>query len=181
MSRPRAAASTLVGLMNELLELLASPWNFLWVLVVFGFAPGFCLRLIIRLYPADHPRRRELLAELYAMKRSERPIFVMEQLETAIFEGIGARKHRRSDKNRTVPLLPLDVTKMAIALSRFEDECVSTVVDYHLIIKSSDKTFAKKLDQDTLAELTRQMPNADTRWLLSLVDGRDVVVKDTSV
>ncbi len=32
--------------MAELLEIVTSPWNLLWVLVVFGLAPGLCLRLI---------------------------------------------------------------------------------------------------------------------------------------
>jgi hypothetical protein len=85
--------------MTELLELVASPLNLLWILLGFGFAPGFCLRLIVLLYPAGHPRRKELVAELYAIKRPLRPLFVAEQFETALFEGIPERrKARKSGK-----------------------------------------------------------------------------------
>jgi hypothetical protein len=94
-----------VGPVIELLELLASPWNLLWALVGFGFAPGFCLRLIVMLYPSEHPRRRELVAELYTMKRAERPLFVAEQLETALFEGLGARFKLQSRKERDQALV----------------------------------------------------------------------------
>ncbi len=85
--------------MTELLELVASPLNLLWILLGFGFAPGFCLRLIVLLYPNGHPRRKELVAELYAIKRPLRPLFVAEQFETALFEGIPERrKARKSGK-----------------------------------------------------------------------------------
>jgi hypothetical protein len=77
--------------MNELLQVLTSPWNFLWTLVAFGFAPGFCLRLIVLAYPRDDPRRQELIAELYAVPRINRPLWVAEQLEVALFEGLGQR------------------------------------------------------------------------------------------
>jgi hypothetical protein len=61
-------------------------------LLVYGFAPGALLRLIIVLYPRDHPRRRELIGELYAYPRIMRPFWVAaEQLETALFEGLHGR------------------------------------------------------------------------------------------
>ncbi len=60
-------------------------------LLVFGFAPGAVLRLTVLLYGRDHPRRRELLAELYGVPRIERPFWVAEQLEVALFEGLGGR------------------------------------------------------------------------------------------
>lgn len=56
-------------------------------LLVYGFAPGALLRLIVVLYPRGHPRRRELIGELYAYPRIMRPFWVAEQLETALFEG----------------------------------------------------------------------------------------------
>jgi tetratricopeptide (TPR) repeat protein len=62
---------------------------------VFGFFPGFVLRLLVLLYPADDPRRRELVAELYVLGRMERVEWVFQQLETALFEGISARLERR--------------------------------------------------------------------------------------
>lgn len=74
--------------MDELLETVA-PWQSLvLVVVVFGFAPGFCLRLIVLAYPRGNPRRAELIAELYAVPRIQRPLWVAEQLEVALFEGL---------------------------------------------------------------------------------------------
>ncbi|MCR6486810.1 YDG/SRA domain-containing protein [Amycolatopsis sp. OK19-0408] len=77
--------------MTELLD-LAGMWPELVAAVgLFGFAPGFCLRLIVLVYPRGHPRRRELVAELYGLPYVKRPIWVAAQLETALFEGVGAR------------------------------------------------------------------------------------------
>src|SRR5690348_6208017 len=59
--------------------------------LVFGFAPGVALRLIVLLYPRGNLRRRELLGELYAVPRIERPFWVAEQLEVALFEGLRDR------------------------------------------------------------------------------------------
>jgi len=68
------------------------PWPVLaCALLVWGFAPGAVLRLIVLLYDLDHPRRRELLGELCSVPRIERPFWVAEQLETALFEGVGGR------------------------------------------------------------------------------------------
>ena len=64
-------------------------------LLVFGFAPGAVLRLIVLAFPRDDPRRRELLSELYAVPRIERPFWVFEQLELALFEGLRRRFARR--------------------------------------------------------------------------------------
>lgn len=57
-------------------------------LVIFGFAPGAVLSLIVRLFPKDDPRRRELQAELYAVPRWERPFWVCEQFEVALRTGV---------------------------------------------------------------------------------------------
>ncbi len=62
--------------------------------VVFGFAPGAVLRLIVLVFGRSDPRRRELLAELHAVPRWERPVWVAEQLEVALAEGIGGRLAR---------------------------------------------------------------------------------------
>ncbi len=64
---------------------------FLAALVVFGFAPGALLRIIVLAFPSDDPRREELLAELRVVPRLERPFWVLEQLEVAIFEGVWGR------------------------------------------------------------------------------------------
>lgn len=60
-------------------------------LLVFGFAPGAILRMIVLAFPPEDPRRRELLAELHAVPRIERPFWVVEQLEVALFEGLWER------------------------------------------------------------------------------------------
>jgi hypothetical protein len=74
--------------MAELLAAVTSWPGLVLVLVVFGFAPRFCLRLIVLAYPSSDPRRTELIAELYAVPRIERPLWVAEQLEVALFEGL---------------------------------------------------------------------------------------------
>jgi hypothetical protein len=51
-------------MVTELLDAIVSWRTFLIALVVFGFAPGAVLRLIVLAFPRDDPRRRELLAEL---------------------------------------------------------------------------------------------------------------------
>lgn len=71
-------------------------------LAVFGFTPGFVLRMIVLLYPKGDPRRRELVAELYMMRRIERPMWVAEQIETGLFEGIGARRRARRSRRAYV-------------------------------------------------------------------------------
>ncbi len=91
--------------MAALLETVASWPSLLLVIVVFGFAPGFCLRLMVLAYPRDDPRRRELIAELYAVPHIKRPLWVAQQLEVALFEGLGHRVsatiRRLRDRRRT--------------------------------------------------------------------------------
>jgi hypothetical protein len=64
---------------------------FLLALLVYGFAPGLLLRLIVRAFHPEDPRREELLAEIHAVPRLERPFWVFEQLEVAISEGLWGR------------------------------------------------------------------------------------------
>jgi hypothetical protein len=56
---------------------------------------GAMLRLIVLAFHREDPRRQELLAELHAVPRWERPFWVMEQLEVALFEGIWHRIRKR--------------------------------------------------------------------------------------
>jgi len=70
-------------------------------LLFWGFAPGAVLRLIILLFPKEDPRRRELLGELYAVPRIERPFWVIEQLEVGLFEGL---RHRYARRNANDPV-----------------------------------------------------------------------------
>lgn len=76
--------------MSLILQIVSWP-TFGIALAVFGFAPGALLRLIVRAFPRDDPRRQELLGELYAVPRFERPFWVVEQLEVALVEGVGQR------------------------------------------------------------------------------------------
>lgn len=80
--------------MSGLLTQLLSWKALLAVATVFGFAPGAALRLIVLAFPRSDPRRRELLAELRAVPRLERPIWVAEQLEVALAEGVAGRLAR---------------------------------------------------------------------------------------
>jgi hypothetical protein len=75
----------------ELLNSVISWPTLLLAILVYGFAPGFLLRLLVLAYRRDNPRRKELIAELYEVPRLERPFWVAEQIETAIFDGLGAR------------------------------------------------------------------------------------------
>jgi hypothetical protein len=74
-----------------MVDALLSWSTFIAVLIVYGFAPGALLRLICLAFHRDDPRREELRAELHAVPRIERPLWVFEQLEVALFEGIGDR------------------------------------------------------------------------------------------
>ena len=74
-----------------MLQTVISWPTFAVVLLVFGLAPGALLRVIVLAYPRDDPRRRERVAELYVVPRILRPLFVAEQLELAISEGLFPR------------------------------------------------------------------------------------------
>jgi hypothetical protein len=58
--------------------------------LLFGFAPGMVLAVIVRLIP-DPDRRRELQAELYDVPRWERPFWVAQQFEVALRIGASPR------------------------------------------------------------------------------------------
>ena len=77
--------------MTKLLEFVVNWRMGLVVLVVFGFAPGAMLRLIVLAFHRDDPRRSEMLAELHRVPRLERPLWVVEQMEVTLFEGIWER------------------------------------------------------------------------------------------
>lgn len=70
-------------------------------MLIFGFAPGVTLRVIIRAWPHDHPRRRELMAELKAVPYVERLLWVAEQVESAIFDGLPTRYRSRGELFRS--------------------------------------------------------------------------------
>jgi hypothetical protein len=72
-------------------------------LLVFGFAPGIVLRLIVLAFKRSDPRRQELLGELHAVPRFERPFWVAEQLEIALFEGLRDRLLGRRNHPARIP------------------------------------------------------------------------------
>jgi hypothetical protein len=85
------------------------PWPaFGAAMLVWGFAAGALLRLIVLAFRRDDPRRHELLAELYAVPRLERPFWVAEQAEIAVFEGLRGRlmarriKRKREEESPTI-------------------------------------------------------------------------------
>lgn len=88
-------------------------------LLVFGFAPGVVLRLIVLFYRRDDARRRELLGELYAVPRIERPFWVAEQLELALFEGL--RDRFKVWRDRRTPQTPL------------QDDVASGLSEHHVL------------------------------------------------
>lgn len=71
--------------------------SFLLLLLVFGFAPGAVLRLVLLAFHRDDPRRAEMLAELRAVPQHGRPMWVTEQIEVALFEGLFERVGGRVD------------------------------------------------------------------------------------
>lgn len=86
-------------------DILANPASFslpalLTVVGTFGFAPGFCMRLIALMYPRSDPRRKELYAEMKAVPRIERPLWVAEQLETVLFEAPASRRRATRERKR---------------------------------------------------------------------------------
>ncbi|MBE1496447.1 hypothetical protein H4696_003547 [Amycolatopsis lexingtonensis] len=80
--------------MTKELLALVTQWGFGTVLTVaalFGFFPKFVVNLIVLVYPPDHPRRRELPAELEAVPLRERLTWVFGQCATVLFDGVPAR------------------------------------------------------------------------------------------
>jgi hypothetical protein len=62
---------------------------------VAAFLPGAALRQIVRIYPQGHPRRAELIADLYVRPFQERLLYVVQCLEISLAEGISERRALR--------------------------------------------------------------------------------------
>lgn len=82
---------------NEILQTLLTWPLALVALGVFGFFPGLFARLIALSFRKGDPRRKELIAEVYAVPRWERPFWVAEQLERALSEGAWERIYDAAD------------------------------------------------------------------------------------
>lgn len=78
----------------------------LLALVAFGLLPGPLLRLIVRIYPKTDPRRKELVAELYGIEHHKQLLFVAQNLELAVFEGLPARWRSRHNGTTNQSLTP---------------------------------------------------------------------------
>jgi hypothetical protein len=104
-------------MMAELIGAIEVWSTFLIALIVFGLAPGVVLRLIVTMYPRNDSRRKEIVAELYAVPRTERPFWVVEQLEVAVFEGLPRRRKKRR--------LKAELAELAAEKQRFAAELMS--------------------------------------------------------
>lgn len=74
--------------MTELLTHPGSLVAVLSVLFVVGFVPGAVLRIVVKAFRCDDPRRHELLAELHVVPFAKRPLWVVSQFEVAFSEGL---------------------------------------------------------------------------------------------
>lgn len=92
--------------MKDLLDAVICWPTLVGALIAFSLAPGIILQLMVRIYPHDHPRRRDLLADYAIVPRWERPFWVTEQFVTVTFEGIPTRYRARRER-RDSPALPL--------------------------------------------------------------------------
>ncbi|MBI5089261.1 MAG: hypothetical protein HZB15_10515 [Actinobacteria bacterium] len=76
--------------MSEVIDLVTD-WRTLVIAIVgLGIIPGLLLRAILLPLPKGHALRRELLAELTAIKTIDRPLWVIGQIETVIQEAPAA-------------------------------------------------------------------------------------------
>lgn len=102
--------------MSGLLQQLADWRVYVVPAVMLGFAPGFVIRLVLFLYPWDDERREELPNELYSLPRWKRPMWVAEQLETALFEGPKerTRNRRRRSAAKQVESIQQDVVAATV-------------------------------------------------------------------
>lgn len=63
----------------------------LLAMLIFGFSPRLVLRILVRAWPRDDARRRELVAELGCVPYVERLLWVGELVEAALLDGLPAR------------------------------------------------------------------------------------------
>lgn len=74
----------------------------LLAIAVFGVFPGLSARVLSKAYPRRDPRRKEMVAEVYAVPRMERLLWVGEQLERVLTEALPARLAERRESRPRV-------------------------------------------------------------------------------
>lgn len=67
-------------------------------LVAARVCPQLLVRLFAKAYPADDPRAREMIGEVYRIKPHQRLGWAFEQAERSWFEGLAARKLMREER-----------------------------------------------------------------------------------
>jgi MFS family permease len=87
---------------KDLIEPALSWQTLLGAVLAFSLIPGVVLHVAVLLYPKGHPRRPELVAELKAVPRPQRPFWVAETLVGVAFEAIPLRI--RQIRNRLMAL-----------------------------------------------------------------------------
>jgi hypothetical protein len=150
-------------------HVLAWPTFFL-ALLVFGFAPGAALRLIVLAYKREDPRRQELRGELCHIPRIERPFWVAEQLETALFDGLRGRLATwraerpfpalvyildpKQDKVLTLELtLTAEFKRPDVQLDGLYGGLSRAISRFHLMDSAKSKQRASELTLETLQAL----------------------------
>lgn len=140
--------------MNNLPELVAM-WGVGTVLTtaaLFGFFPKFAMHLIVLVYPPDHPRRRELPAELAALPHRKRLMWVAEQLATMFFDAVPARvrdvRARRAQarlrrKRPNTDLLGDRMIEKIAVLERARQRGADGGVD--MVVKNGDTTYVVQI------------------------------------
>jgi hypothetical protein len=145
--------------MSELIEAVISWPCLLIVLLVFGVAPGLVLRSILLVYPKAHPRRRELLGELYKLPHWARPLFVAEQVELMLAEGLPARLQLVRARHAEQPFVRLDEWMRRLRSVLYGtiwcsySPGVSAGGSHALVVKSSRRT--SSLARPHLVEVSR--------------------------
>jgi hypothetical protein len=140
--------------MADLLDVVASWPSLVSVLLIFGFAPRATLRLLVRAYPKGDPRRAELPAELEAVPRAERPLWVVEQIEVALFDGLPQRLH---------------IWKTTRALRRRFIREHTTLIELAKRMADLEKTFQSAIDSGAIGrsmEATGNEPSENARSVL---------------
>ena len=144
---------------------------FIIALLVFGFAPGAMLRLIVLAFRKDDPRRSELLAELHAVPRIERPFWVFEQLEVALFEGLHGRfaAWRKQKKAQIdMRILTIRVGDMT-HLSNASGSSILVRLDRQVVRLANGNTFVYPADRKI--EWSFDILNLSARKLSPIVAG----------